>query len=189
MWARSGLIFEAVDQTMLTPSEGLLVKQLGVSRTLDAIQRLVGCSAILAWVAEAEFGPMASQLAQVDEEIQVWNRTRAEYDGQLDSLKRTDALVAEVQSVKHSIQVGQEKLSSLESDVAALQAKVASQDDLMKAKDATILQRGMAMVRQYEYGFNHALAQARILHPDLDLSRTDPYKEIVDGQIVDVPSP
>ncbi|RDX76917.1 hypothetical protein CR513_43043, partial [Mucuna pruriens] len=42
------------------------------------------------------------------------------------------------------------------------------------------------MVRQYEYGFNHALAQARIIYPDLDLSGTDPYKEIVDGRIVDI---
>ncbi|RDX76915.1 hypothetical protein CR513_43041, partial [Mucuna pruriens] len=166
MWARSGLISEAVDQTMLTPSEGFLVKQLGVSGTLDAIQRLAGCSAILARAAEVEFGPMAGRLAQVDEERQVWNRTRAEYDGQLDSLKRTmatlqeelhrstdqhalaraewdlrqDALVAKVENAKHSIQVGREKISSLESDVAVLQAKVASQDDEMKAKDATILQ-------------------------------------------------
>ncbi|RDX75010.1 hypothetical protein CR513_45160, partial [Mucuna pruriens] len=203
MWVKSGLISEAVDRAMLTPFDGLLVKQLGISGTLDTIQRLAGCSAILARATEVEF------------ERQVWERTRAEYDDQLASLKRTvaglqeellrsadqhalsraewdarqGALVAKVESVNRSIQAGQEKISSLESDVAALRAKVASQDDQIKAKDATILQRGTTMVRQYEYGFNHVLAQAKILHPDLDLSGADPYKEIVDGQIVDVPSP
>ncbi|RDY09051.1 hypothetical protein CR513_06654, partial [Mucuna pruriens] len=208
MWTRLRLISEVVDQNMLTPSEGFLVKQLGVSGTLDAIQRLAGCSAILARTTEVEFGPMASRLAQVDEERQVWNRTRVEHDGQLNSLKKTvaalqeelgrsadqhalaraewdsrqDALVAEVESAKV-------RISSLESDATVLQAKVASQDDEMKAKDATILQRGAAMVQQYEYGFNHALAQTKIIYPDLDLSGTDPYKEIVDGRIVDVPSP
>ncbi|RDX96118.1 hypothetical protein CR513_21264, partial [Mucuna pruriens] len=71
VWSRSKFIIEAVDQNVLTPSEDFLVRQLGVSGTLDAIQRLAGCSAILARAAEVEFGPMADQLAKVDEERQV----------------------------------------------------------------------------------------------------------------------
>ncbi|RDX88896.1 hypothetical protein CR513_29439, partial [Mucuna pruriens] len=191
VWSRSKFITEAVDQNVLTPSKGSLVRQLGVSRTLDAIQCLAGCSAILARAAEVEFGPMADQLAKVDEERQVWDQARAEYDSQLDLLKksvaalqeelqhsadqhtrakdewasRKDALVAESECAKA-------KISSLESDVVALQAKVTSQEDEMKVKDATISQRNAAMTK--------------ILHPGLDLSGTDPYKEIVDGQIVDI---
>ncbi|RDY08899.1 hypothetical protein CR513_06812, partial [Mucuna pruriens] len=197
VWVRSKFISEAVDQNVLTPSEGSLVKRLGVSGTLDAIQRLASCSAILA---------RATELAQVDEERQVWDQTRTEYDDQLDLLKKfVAALQEELQrSADHHAYAQDEwasrqdvlaieaecakaKISSLESDVAALQSRVAVQEDEMKVKDATISQQGAAMVKQYEYGFNHALAQAKILHPGLDLSGTDPYKEIVDGQIVDVP--
>ncbi|RDX99706.1 hypothetical protein CR513_17213, partial [Mucuna pruriens] len=166
IWSRSKFITEAMDQNVLTPSEGSLVRQLGISGTLDTIQRLAGCSAILARAAEVEFGPMADQLARVDAEKQVWDQTRAQYENDLDSLKKTvtelqgemqhsadqharakdewasreDALVAESELAKA-------KISSLESDLAALKAQVVSQEDEMKVKDATISHRNAAMVK------------------------------------------
>ncbi|RDX88231.1 hypothetical protein CR513_30209, partial [Mucuna pruriens] len=199
IWSRSKFITEAVDQNVLTPAEGSLVGQLGISGTLDTIQRLAGCTAILARAAEVQFGPMADRLALFDEEKQVWDQTRAEYENQLGFLKdnlqrsseqytqdraewsaRQEVLSAEAEGAKA-------KISSLESEMAALWIKVASQEEELKVKDATLAHRNAVMVKQYEYGFRHALAQTKIIHPDLDLSGTDPYKEIVNGEIVDVP--
>ncbi|RDX66814.1 hypothetical protein CR513_54383, partial [Mucuna pruriens] len=199
VWSRSKFITEAVDQNVLTRAEGSLVNRLGIFGTLDTIQRLAGCTAILARATEVEFGPMADRLAHVDEERQAWTQTRAEYESQLvfykEDLQRIsdqhahdraewaakqDALVAEADDAKA-------KISSLESEMAVLRSKVASQEEELKVKDATLAHRNAAMVKQYEYGFQHAFAQAKIIHPDLDLSGTDPYKEIVNGEIVDVP--
>ncbi|RDX88405.1 hypothetical protein CR513_30004, partial [Mucuna pruriens] len=214
MRARSGSVVESVDQTMLAFLNGLFIKQLGVLDTLDAIQCLAGCSAILGRAAKAEFDPLADSLVQAEEEKQAWEKTCSESDHQLEILRKTiselqeelrrstdhhssaqaewevtrASLTTEVEDAKRSFLVGQEKISSLEFDLVHLQAENAAQKDHMKIMDATILQQRTVMVHQYEHGFNHALAQVKVLHPDLDLSGTDPYKEIVDGRIVDVPS-
>ncbi|RDX85667.1 hypothetical protein CR513_33109, partial [Mucuna pruriens] len=170
VWSRSKFITEVVDQNVLTLAEGSLVSRLGISRTLDTIQRLAGCTAILARAAEVEFGPMADRLAHADEERKVWSQTRAEYENQLglykEDLQRTsdqyahdraewaakqDALAAEADGAKA-------KISSLESEMPILWSKVASQEEELKVKDATLAHRNVAMVKQYEYGFRHAFA-------------------------------
>ncbi|RDX70359.1 hypothetical protein CR513_50404, partial [Mucuna pruriens] len=193
----------------LTPFDGSLVRQLGVTGTLGALQRLANCSAILAHAVEAEFGPMVERVdfltnrlnqkstVGLQEELQrSVDQNRELLLAQADWELTRASLHAEVENVKKSCQhleafglVSQEKISLLESDLAQVRAKCSSKEALIKTRDATIFQQGLAMVHQYEYGFNQAMAQVKALYPDLDISEADPYTKVVDGQIVDVPSP
>ncbi|RDY08360.1 hypothetical protein CR513_07418, partial [Mucuna pruriens] len=75
-----------------------------------------------------------------------------------------------------------QRLSLMESELAKIRGDSA-------AKDATILKQGSSILQQYEVGFHRALAQVKVLCPDLDVAEADPYKDIVDGRLVDVPTP
>ncbi|RDX87039.1 hypothetical protein CR513_31532, partial [Mucuna pruriens] len=99
------------------------------SRTLDAIQRLAGCSAILARAAEAEFSPMADRLVQktivdLQEELQRSNDNHSSAQAKWEVTRAS--LTTEVEDAKRSLLVDQEKISSLEFDLVNLQAEIAA---------------------------------------------------------------
>ncbi|RDX77495.1 hypothetical protein CR513_42368, partial [Mucuna pruriens] len=59
----------------------------------------------------------------------------------------------------------------------------------IKAHERTVIKMDGDIVHHYEAGFAKALEQVRFLHPAVDVSEVDPFKEFVDGQLVLVPTP
>ncbi|RDX81358.1 hypothetical protein CR513_37968, partial [Mucuna pruriens] len=79
--------------------------------------------------------------------------------------------------------------SSLKQALEDIQSRDQTILQMTKANERTVVKLGADIVRQYEVGFARALEQVCFLHPNIDVSEADPFKEFVDGQLVLVPSP
>ncbi|RDX93466.1 hypothetical protein CR513_24269, partial [Mucuna pruriens] len=97
-----------------------------------------------------------------------------------------DSLQAEVkrlESEKADMQeVHQDEMKAVEDSLKVAQ-------DTIEAHNKTIYQQGINIVDQYEVGFHRALGQVKFLHPSIDVSEADPFKEIHDGRLVSVLTP
>lgn len=87
------------------------------------------------------------------------------------------------ETVKKFQQESEETASKFQLEVKRLQKQL---EDLRlataKEKEAALHEA----CEENEHGFNRALAQVQVLYPELDLSGTGFYKDIVDGQVVEV---
>ncbi|RDX66871.1 hypothetical protein CR513_54314, partial [Mucuna pruriens] len=196
IWTRSTSVGRAGSSDTSLMADRTRVKQLGLRGTLNTFHQLVGCSLIFARVAEAEFGllddqvtSLSDQLAQADEENKRMTTNKELLATKLVLEAARESLTSKVEDLSITCQKleaadldSRERLSALESDLAKVKEENAT-------KDATILKQGSSILQQYEVGFRRALAQVKVLYPDLDTTEADPYKDIVDGRLVDVPNP
>ncbi|RDX58442.1 hypothetical protein CR513_62242, partial [Mucuna pruriens] len=92
-----------------------------------------------------------------------------------------DSLQAEVKRLREDaaeVEVAhQDELKSMGESLKAAQ-------DTIEACDKTIYQQGIDIMDQYEVGFRRAIRKVKFLHPSIDISEADPFKEIVDGQLM-----
>ncbi|RDX75691.1 hypothetical protein CR513_44400, partial [Mucuna pruriens] len=88
-------------------------------------------------------------------------------------------------SLKQALEDIQARDETIQSRDQAIQA----QDQVIKTHERTIIEMGGDIVEQFEAGFAKALEQVRFLHPTVDVSEADPFKEFVDEQFVLVPTP
>ncbi|RDY07188.1 hypothetical protein CR513_08729, partial [Mucuna pruriens] len=91
-------------------------------------------------------------------------------------MKRLEDEKAEMQEIHL------DKMKAVEDSLKAAQ-------DTIEAHNKTIYQQGIDVVDQYEVGFRRALGQVKFLHPSIDVSEADPFKEIQDGRLVSVLTP
>ncbi|RDX69005.1 hypothetical protein CR513_51944, partial [Mucuna pruriens] len=111
---------------------------------------------------------------------------------------------AELLQVKSDLELGNDSLQAEVKQLCedAAEVEVAYQDELksmgeslkaaqdtIEARDKTIYQQGIDIVDQYEVGFKRAIGQVKFLHPSIDISEADPFKEIIDGQLVSILTP
>ncbi|RDX72316.1 hypothetical protein CR513_48221, partial [Mucuna pruriens] len=77
----------------------------------------------------------------------------------------------------------------LEQTIEALNRKIEDQTRRIEDQEETVTKLGGDIVEQFEAGFAKALEQVRFLHPSVDVSEADPFKDLIDGQLVLAPSP
>ncbi|RDY05536.1 hypothetical protein CR513_10612, partial [Mucuna pruriens] len=144
--------------------------------------------------AEARLNEYRLSTAKLQEALRVEQRMNGELlDAKAELLQAktdlelsNDSLQVEVRKLREDaaeLEVAhQEELKSMGESLKATQ-------DTIEACDKTIYQQGIDIVDQYEVGFNRAIGQFKFLHPSIDVSEADPFKEIVDGRLVSVLTP
>ncbi|RDX86907.1 hypothetical protein CR513_31695, partial [Mucuna pruriens] len=100
-----------------------------------------------------------------------------------------ESLIRKVEGLSLTSQQLEVANSDSKGRIALMELELTRLRDENTTKDATILKQGSAILQQYEAGFQRALAQVKVLYPDSDTSEADPFKDIVDGRLVDVPTP
>ncbi|RDX61925.1 hypothetical protein CR513_59798, partial [Mucuna pruriens] len=97
-----------------------------------------------------------------------------------------DALQAEVKRLREE---AAEKELAREEELESLEGSLKAAQETIVARDQTIYQQGIDIANQYVVGFQRALAQVEFLHPSVDISEADPFKEVQDGRLVSVLTP
>ncbi|RDY08054.1 hypothetical protein CR513_07768, partial [Mucuna pruriens] len=98
-------------------------------------------------------------------------------------------LRAKLASAESSLKQALEDIQSRDQLIHSRDQTIQTQNQTIKTHERIVIKMGGDIVRQYEVGFAKALEQVRFLHPNVDVSKVDPFKEFVDGQLVLVPTP
>ncbi|RDX92962.1 hypothetical protein CR513_24842, partial [Mucuna pruriens] len=202
--------FQAVDKGLVSSSNHHKVKQLGVVGTCNALQQYVAYSLVLARAVEKEFGRLESQskscverAEKVEADFLNLSKAFSEAEVKINTFRSANAALEEdlQRTIKNkdleaSNLYLNEKIASTESllkqameDIQTRDQTILTQNQVIKTNERTIIKMGADIVEQYEVGFSKALEEVRFLHPSIDVSETDPFKEIVDDQLILVPTP
>ncbi|RDX98562.1 hypothetical protein CR513_18503, partial [Mucuna pruriens] len=92
-------------------------------------------------------------------------------------------------SAESSLKQALENIQSRDQLIQSRDQTIHTQTQTIKTHEKTVIKMGGDIVQQYETGFAKALEQVHFLHPIVDVSEADPFKEFVDGQLVLVPTP
>ncbi|RDX71496.1 hypothetical protein CR513_49149, partial [Mucuna pruriens] len=95
----------------------------------------------------------------------------------------------ELASAESSLKRASEDVQSRDETVRLLEQTIEAQNQRIKEQEETVVKMGEDIVEQFEAGFAKALGQVHFLHPDIDISEADPFKDLIDGQLVLAPSP
>ncbi|RDX78901.1 hypothetical protein CR513_40751, partial [Mucuna pruriens] len=136
--------------------------------------------------AEAKIGNYRDATARLQEDLQrtiVKNKDLMLVNFELETVK--DNLAAQVETFKTAALSLEEKLFVAESTLVQVQE---AKDQIIQAKDHALDEQERSILEQYECCFGRALEQVKLLYLDLDVSEVDPFKEIVDGQLVSIPT-
>ncbi|RDX60355.1 hypothetical protein CR513_61506, partial [Mucuna pruriens] len=97
-----------------------------------------------------------------------------------------DTLQAEMKKLREE---AAEKESTLRDELRSMEESLKIAQDIVAVRDQTIYQQGIDIADQYVVGFQRALSQVEFLHPSVDISEADPFKEVQDGRLVSVLTP
>ncbi|RDX70209.1 hypothetical protein CR513_50571, partial [Mucuna pruriens] len=157
---------------------------------------------------EEENRKLSSSLAEKETKLREYNLSTAKLQEMLRAEQRSNGELLDTKALliqaKTDLELGNDALqaeikklrvetaameSAHEEEMKSMEDSLKAAKDTIEAHDRTIHQLGIDVVDQYTVGFARALCQVRFLHPSLDVSDADPFKEIKDGQLVSVMTP
>ncbi|RDX77399.1 hypothetical protein CR513_42491, partial [Mucuna pruriens] len=143
--------------------------------------------------AEAKINNYRDAIACLQEDLQgtiTKNKDLLLAKSDLETAK--DYLSAQLEVLKQENEMQKAALSNLGEKLSVAESNLIqvteAKDQIIQSKDQTLSEQERAILEQYECGFGCALEQIKLLYPDLDVSEVDPFKEIVDGQLVSIPT-
>ncbi|RDX82531.1 hypothetical protein CR513_36661, partial [Mucuna pruriens] len=206
----------AADRTIASSTLEVDVERLGLAGVCSALQQYAAHGFALARVAERRFGDVeaersswAEQRRDLEEENRKLSSALAEAETRLHDYRLSTAKLQETLREAHKmngelldtkaelLQAEVERLQAEKADmqedhkdeVNAMEESLKTAQDTIEAHNKTIYQQGIDIVDQYEVGFRRALGQVKFLHPSIDVSEADPFKEIQDDRLVSVLTP
>ncbi|RDX61574.1 GABA transporter 1, partial [Mucuna pruriens] len=87
------------------------------------------------------------------------------------------------EEVKKLREEAAEKELAHRDELGSMEGSLKATQDTIAARDRTIYQQGIDIADQYVVGFQRAIAQVEFLHPSVDVSEADPFKEVRDGHL------
>ncbi|RDX71497.1 hypothetical protein CR513_49145, partial [Mucuna pruriens] len=92
------------------------------------------------------------------------------------------SLREELVSAESSLKQASEDVRSRDETIRLLEQTIEAQNRKIEEQDGVVVKMGGDIVEQFEAGFAKALGQIQFLHPDVDISEADPFKDLIDGQ-------
>lgn len=204
LWHRDFPMPETIDQHLTGPKDDEKIHGLGLLGCLRAAQAYGCWVASVTRAAERHWGNSDKACREA---IKAYNKSKERVSELEEQLTKMGDLEHDVGVLREANDEwararddwNREKLE-LEQKVSSLTASLEAERAGRKSDGGVIaeLQKQISFLRdnteelkeeiaeQHELGFDKALDQVRLLYPDLDLTSTGCFKEIKDGQLVEV---
>ncbi|RDX84951.1 hypothetical protein CR513_33927, partial [Mucuna pruriens] len=95
----------------------------------------------------------------------------------------------ELASAQSSLKQASEDVLSHDETIRCLKQTIEAQNQIIEEQEGAVIKMGGDIVEQFEAGFAKAFGQVHFLHPSIDVSEADPFKDLIDGQLILVPTP
>lgn len=182
-----------IDTFLVAKADDEKVKAVGHRGTCRAMEEYRCWLTYIARSVDNQFGHLEDAQKKDEEELKHLRQQLELTDGWVkcleDALKATKEKVEEVDKMQQeldALRLGEtawaEREKVLSGEVERLKVEL---DDFRMTAEREKNEALEEAAEENERGFEQALAQIRVLYPDLDIFEASSYKDIIDGRLID----
>lgn len=192
IWDRRFAFPELIDTFLVAELDSERVKAAGLRGSCRAMEAYGCWLTSIARSVDNQFGHLEDAQKKDEEELKLLKQQLGlaidrvkELENALNATKEkmeeVDKMQAELDTLQLEEAAGAEREKFLSEEVQKLRAELGN----LRATAEKEKNEALEEAAENERGFDRALAQVRVLYPDLDISETGFFKDIVDGRLVD----